>query len=135
MKLPLGDPQYGDALLTAAVDAAQQMIIVDDRVRPLAKSSTAVRRTPPQLCRAVVPRPRSTGRGSTSSYDRKRRSACHPTSGAARQTRSGRPQRIDCSTTVPFREPTMIVVESHGMFGWFHWVQANRPFAESSGVE
>ena len=29
----------------------------------------------------------------------------------------------------------MIVVESHGMFGWFHWVQASRPLAESSGVE
>ena len=29
----------------------------------------------------------------------------------------------------------MIVVESHGMFGWFHSVQASRPDAESSGVE
>ena len=37
MKRTVGDPQHGDALFTAAVDAAQQMIIVDDRVRPLAK--------------------------------------------------------------------------------------------------
>ena len=29
----------------------------------------------------------------------------------------------------------MTVVESQGMFGWFHSVQANRPDAESSGVE
>src|SRR4029453_5458122 len=39
------------------------------------------------------------------------------------------------TAVAPLKEPTMILVESHGMFGWFHWVQANRPLAESSGVE
>ena len=37
LKLAVGDAQCGNALFAAAVDAAQQMIIVDDRVRPLAK--------------------------------------------------------------------------------------------------
>ena len=71
--------------------------MVDDRVRPLAKYP--LRFAELRLSRAERPYtvPPSTGRGSTISCDRKRRSACHPTIEDARQTRLGRPRRIGCS--------------------------------------
>ena len=49
---------------------------------------------------------------------------------------SAGPPAMACtrSTTVPFRVPILMVVASHGMFGWFHSVQASIPSSESSGV-
>ena len=34
----------------------------------------------------------------------------------------------------PESDPTITWLESHGMSGWFHWVQASRPASDSSGV-